>query len=51
MATWEEVELTWFTHLGPNTVQHGSERKERWRVDVVKEAGQWRVCELRRADS
>jgi hypothetical protein len=48
MSTWTEFEATWFTHAGD--VIRGVDRVEHWRVDFVKEDGNWRVCGLRRVE-
>lgn len=43
-STWKDVEFTWYEHIDDRTIVTGSDVTERWRVDLVREEGAWRVC-------
>jgi hypothetical protein len=43
-VTWEEVDLVKYTHVDDRTIVNGSDRHEKWRIDLVREHGAWRVC-------
>lgn len=45
-TTWVEVEATWYEHVDDDTIVSGSGRVEHWRVELVREGGDWRVCEF-----
>lgn len=43
-STWVESNLIWQQHLDPRTTLDGTERREKWRISLTREAGHWRVC-------
>jgi hypothetical protein len=43
-STWIEVEAAWYERIDARTVVTDSRREEHWRVDLVRESGDWRVC-------
>jgi hypothetical protein len=43
-ATWVEIQATRFEHLDAQTILSGSGVTEKWRVDLVREHGGWRLC-------
>jgi hypothetical protein len=47
VATWKDFEFSWVEHIDEHIVV-GPERTERWRVDLVREGGDWRVCGFER---
>jgi hypothetical protein len=47
-TAWTEVEAQWFEHLDERTVSAEPVRVEIWRVDLVREEDEWRVCEFSR---
>ena len=50
-ATWVQVEAVRYERIDDRTIVSGSGIEERWRVDLVREDGRWRVCELSRLPS
>lgn len=46
MSTWIDVEATWFEHIDERTIVIGSGVEEHWRVDLVREDGDWQLCEF-----
>ena len=46
-STWIEFEADWYVHVDEHTVS-GLPRVEHWRVDFVREEGQWRLCQFER---
>ena len=47
LSTWNDAELIWNERVDNRETY----RKERWRIDVVREVGAWRVCGFSRRDS
>jgi len=49
--TWVEILATWYDHIDDRTIVSDSEREERWRINLVREDGQWRICNFTLTDS
>lgn len=49
-ATWKDVEFTWYEHIDDRTIVSGSGQTVRWRLDLVREDGSWRVCGFEKRD-
>jgi hypothetical protein len=47
-ATWSEAELSWYRYADDGDGTVGLARLEHWRIDLVREAGEWRLCDLHR---
>jgi hypothetical protein len=43
---WTEIEATWYERIDDRTIVSDSGRSEVWRVDLVREDGEWRVCDF-----
>jgi hypothetical protein len=43
-ATWKDVDFTWYEHFDDRTIASGSGVSVRWRLELVREDGSWRVC-------
>ncbi len=44
VSTWKDGEFTWYEHIDDRTIVSDSGQMERWRIDLVREDGEWRVC-------
>lgn len=43
-STWVDVLVTRYERVDERTVVSGSGKDERWRVELVREEGDWRLC-------
>lgn len=43
-STWTMADLSWAEHIDERTIVEGSTRTETWRVELLREEGEWRIC-------
>lgn len=45
-SSWSNADLSWSEHIDDRTIVEGSTRTETWRIDLVSEEGDWKVCDF-----
>ncbi|MFV0316164.1 MAG: hypothetical protein ACK5O2_04275 [Microthrixaceae bacterium] len=43
-ATWRNADLSWSERIDERTIVEGSTKTETWRIDLIRQRGEWKVC-------